>query len=98
MLTQLLTRPSASRRDRAAHASTATATLLLRHTTADGRPRDEKGLERLRAWCPICREPSGLLPTRQWSPRTGLTLRPSWEPSPLGASIVVLAGRATRVP
>ena len=25
-----------------------------------------------------CREPSGLLPTRRWSPRTGLTLRPSW--------------------
>jgi hypothetical protein len=24
---------------------------------------------------PGCREPSGLLPTRQWFPRTGLTLR-----------------------
>jgi hypothetical protein len=30
--------------------------------------------------------------------RTSLTLWASWEPSPLGASIVVLAGRATRVP
>ena len=28
----------------------------------------------------------------------GLTLRPSWEPSPSGESVVVLAGRATRVP
>src|SRR5215203_4769866 len=43
-------------------------------------------------------EPSGLLPTRSSSPRTGLTLRPSWEPSPPGASVVVLAGRATHVP
>src|SRR5512133_1264388 len=34
---------------------------------------------------PGCREPSGLSPTRRWSPRTGLTLAPSWEPSPLGA-------------
>jgi hypothetical protein len=28
----------------------------------------------------------------------GVTLWASWEPSPPGASIVVLAGRATRVP
>jgi hypothetical protein len=32
------------------------------------------------------------------SSRTGLTLSPSWEPSPPGASLVVLADRATRVP
>jgi hypothetical protein len=31
-------------------------------------------------------------------PKAGLTLRTSWEPSPPGPSIVVLAGRATRVP
>jgi hypothetical protein len=34
----------------------------------------------------------------QSSPRTGLTLGSSWEPSPPGASLVVLTGRATRVP
>ena len=50
MLTQLLTRPSASRRDRAARAWYGdTATLLLRHTTGHERLRDEKGMERLRA-------------------------------------------------
>jgi hypothetical protein len=47
---------------------------------------------------PGCRDPSGLLPTRRWSPRTGLALYASWEPLPSGASLVVLAGRATRVP
>jgi hypothetical protein len=31
---------------------------------------------------PSCREPCGLPPTKPWSPRTGLTLRSSWEPSP----------------
>jgi hypothetical protein len=40
----------------------------------------------------------GLLPTGRWSPRTGLTLRSSWEPSPPRASVVGLAGRATHVP
>jgi hypothetical protein len=43
------------------------------------------------------REPA-LLPTRRWPPRTGLALYASWEPLPSGASLVVLAGRATRVP
>jgi hypothetical protein len=38
------------------------------------------------------------LPTRQWSPRTGLTLWASWKPSPPGGSLDVLTGRATRVP
>jgi hypothetical protein len=33
---------------------------------------------------PGCREPSGHLPAGRWSPRTGLTLRSSWEPSPYG--------------
>jgi hypothetical protein len=37
-----------------------------------------------------------LLPTMKWFPGTGLTLRLSWEPSPLGVSVVaVVAGRAT---
>jgi hypothetical protein len=40
---------------------------------------------------PGCREPSGLLPTRQWSPRMGLTLRLGWEPSPPAASLIVVA-------
>jgi hypothetical protein len=35
------------------------------------------------------------LPTWGMSPRTGLTLRTSWEPSLLGESIVVLAGCVT---
>jgi hypothetical protein len=56
-----------------------------------------KNLE-ARVDCRACREPFGLLPTRRSSPRTGLTLGPSWEPSPPGGSIVVLAGRATHVP
>jgi hypothetical protein len=47
---------------------------------------------------PAAATPSGLLPTRQWLPRTGLALYASWEPLPSGASLVVLAGRATRVP
>jgi hypothetical protein len=50
---------------------TAAALLLLRRTTVDIRVRDEKGLERLRAWCLICREPCGLfandaLVTEDW--------------------------------
>src|SRR5215207_9320793 len=53
--------------------------------------RDRTGPE------PLPRRLRGL-PTRQSSPRTGLTLGPSWEPSPPGASLVVLAGRATHVP
>ncbi len=47
---------------------------------------------------PGCREPSGLLPTSRWTPRTGLTLRPSWEPSPPRANVVLLGNRATHVP
>ena len=35
---------------------------------------------------PSLLEPFRLLPTVQWSPGTGLTLRSSWEPSPLAAS------------
>jgi hypothetical protein len=34
-------------------------------------PHGENGLERLRAWRPNCREPSGLLATMQWSPGIG---------------------------
>ncbi len=45
-----------------------------------------------------CREPSGLSPTMQWSPGTGLTLLAELEPSPPGVSSSVRAGRATHVP
>jgi hypothetical protein len=41
-----------------------TRKLLLRHTTADSRLRDEKALERLRAWC----FPARLLATRHGQP------------------------------
>jgi hypothetical protein len=47
---------------------------------------------------PGCREPSGLLPTMQWLPRSGLTPWPCWEPLPPRSRNVVLAGRATHVP
>ena len=46
---------------------------------------------------PGCREPFGLLPTRRWSPRTGLPLRPSRAPSPTGGAIAARTGRATHV-
>jgi hypothetical protein len=53
MLTDLLTRLAASRRDRplrdGAGRDGETAKLLLRHTTVDMRQRGEKTLERLRA-------------------------------------------------
>jgi hypothetical protein len=45
------TRQGGTRRDRE------TAMLLVRHMTADLPLRSEKALERLRAWCPTCREP-----------------------------------------
>ena len=45
-----------------------------------------------------CREPSGLLPTRRRIIEEGPHPQTSSEPSPSGASLVVLAGRATRVP
>jgi hypothetical protein len=47
---------------------------------------------------PGCREPSGLLPTRRWSPRTGLTLLAELERRRHVRTIVVLAGRATHLP
>jgi hypothetical protein len=47
---------------------------------------------------PAAVTPPGSCPTRRWLPRTGLALYASWEPLPSGASLVVLAGRATRVP
>jgi hypothetical protein len=43
------------------------------------------GRARVESPPPGCREPSGLLPTRQWSPGTALTLWASWVPSPSGA-------------
>jgi hypothetical protein len=66
------TRQGSTGRDRG------TAKLLLRHTTADSRLRGRKGSQRLRAWCPICREPSGALATMSAHPRTGLTVSSSW--------------------
>ncbi len=45
-----------------------------------------------------CREPFGLVPTMQWSPGQPSPFSVGWEPSPPGASVVVLAGRATTVP
>ena len=36
------------------------------------------GRIRVRVSPPCCREPSRLLPTRQWSPSTGLALRSGW--------------------
>jgi hypothetical protein len=45
-----------------------------------------------------CREPSGLLPTRRWSPRTGLTLMLTVEPTAQQDTGVILDGRATSVP
>ena len=47
---------------------------------------------------PGCRDPSRLLPTRRWSPRTGLALYVSWEALPSDMGLVVLAGCAARVP
>ena len=47
---------------------------------------------------PGCRDPSRLLPTRRWSPRTGLALPRELGTVATGTSLVVLAGRATRVP
>jgi hypothetical protein len=46
---------------------------------------------------PGCREPFGLLPTRRWSPRASLPLRPSREPSPTAGAIAARTGRATNV-
>jgi hypothetical protein len=44
-----------------------------------------------------CREPSGLLPTRRWSPKTGLTVG-SGRSKAQADSGVILGGRATGVP
>ena len=47
---------------------------------------------------PGCREPSGLFPTRRRVTEDGPRPLGALEPSPPGSSIVVLTGRATRVP
>jgi hypothetical protein len=47
---------------------------------------------------PGSRQPSRGLPTRRWSPRTGLALLRELGAVATDASLVVLAGRATRVP
>jgi hypothetical protein len=47
---------------------------------------------------PAAASPPGSCPPGDRSPRTGLARYASWEPLPSGASLVVLAGRATRVP
>jgi hypothetical protein len=77
----------------------------MRQSARRGRRRQDREtskllltqLRELRARCPTGREPLRLLPTMHWSSGTIRTLPPSWEPSPSGASIVLLAGRATRV-
>jgi len=61
MLIDSPTRAFASRRNRLVRPDREPAKLLLRHTRMDGRLRGEKALERLRAWCPTCREPLGVL-------------------------------------
>jgi hypothetical protein len=98
MLTNLLTRPSASRRARGVQVGTRQQRRSAQAHDRDLRLRGTKGLERLRAYCPACRECFGPLPTMQWLPRTGLALRLAWEPSPPRPSHAVLAGRATHVP
>jgi hypothetical protein len=47
---------------------------------------------------PRRREPSGLLPTRQWSPRTTLTLRSGWSQRCDRVLGVILDSRVTSVP
>lgn len=47
---------------------------------------------------PAAASPPGSCPLGDRSPRTGLARYASWEPLPSGASLVVLAGRATRGP
>ena len=72
--------------------------LLPRHTAVTLRLRWEK------AWTVtglIRNLPRALRPLAHETvvtPRTDLTLWPSWEPSPPDANLVVLAGRATHVP
>jgi hypothetical protein len=46
---------------------------------------------------PAAASPPGSLPTRRWSPRTGLTLRAGWSHGATGYR-VILGGRATSVP
>jgi hypothetical protein len=59
MLTDVLTRASASRRDRPVRVGIGRPTkLLLRRITTNSRLRGEKGSQRLRAWCPTCRTPT----------------------------------------
>jgi hypothetical protein len=53
---------------------------------------------RVRVSPPGCREPSGLLPATRLSPRDRPHPPVEREPSPPGTRVVVLGGRATRVP
>jgi hypothetical protein len=75
-----------------------TALPLLRRQRRDLRLRGEKGVERLRTWCPICRESSGLLPTRRYitedGPHPAIKVEPTAQPN----TGVNLGGRATSVP
>jgi hypothetical protein len=79
MLTELLTRRSASRQDRAVRAGTG-----RQRTPCSRMPQWTWSYEARRAWrdCGPCARraasPLGLLPTMQWSPRTGLALQASW--------------------
>jgi hypothetical protein len=72
--------------------------LLLRHTAVDLRLRWEKAWTGYWLDTQPAASPSACCPRDGGYPRTGLTVWPSWEPSPPDASLVVLAGRATRVP
>jgi hypothetical protein len=46
----------------------------IHRTTSDG----EAARTRVQVLPPGCREPSGLLPTRRWSPKTSLTIGSRW--------------------
>jgi hypothetical protein len=92
MLTDLHTRPVLCQRDKSVRAGIGDCEAPAQYTTAEVRLRGERGLERLRAWCPTRREPSGLLPTRRWSPPCG-------QAGTIGATeYQVILGHATSVP
>jgi hypothetical protein len=97
MLTNLITKPSASRRDRGTPAGNMEgAKLQFRPAKVVLPLRGETG-SRLRAWCSTCREPFGSCQRGRWSPRTGLTLHARWYRCCAVCAPFVLAGRALDV-
>jgi hypothetical protein len=70
----------------------------MRASVGPQRPEIVTGLGTGLNDAPTAARPPGACQRGKWSSWTGFTLRFSWEPSPSGASIVVLAGRATGVP